>query len=400
MPFAESARISLSYRSSGEADELPPIDVAYRIETHPLREGESPGVTEGYLRTQRRSVHRSEFGERIPLGDDYVILEAEGTGHYVGTVMLADASQETLLEGDERIYVDGSGTPQVIGTATESFFQGGWYFQEKAFSLALHGAPVLTLLEGEVAGKMNATMYRLHPSDFVPFYHSIRFGIMHGAINNVPVTYETLAFYYGIDASSLSLTDTLDLGDPASEVEHGVSAEGALPQAVTLTAFYEGDGDGSTVGPYEAESLGDPTPAEANDLNLRIIANPPDATPPEASPDAVTDHGRNLAFPHQFVASVGEENDGVKLRRRFDQGEGRQRARVFVDGAFAGVWTYEGANVHKRWRDDDFEIPPALTRGRETITIRLEPESPAWTAFRYWVFRYAERELSSGSAEG
>jgi Protein of unknown function (DUF2961) len=102
-----------------------------------------------------------------------------GRRHCAGT----PPKDKTLREGnvplpDERIYVDGSGTPQIIGTATETFFQGGWYFQETAFSLPLHGAPVLTLLEGEVAGKMDATMYRFHVTDLVPFYDSIRFGIM------------------------------------------------------------------------------------------------------------------------------------------------------------------------------------------------------------------------------
>lgn len=317
-----------------------------------------------------------------------MVLETRGTGHYVGVVMLAADTQETFLEGDERIYVDGSRTPQVIGTATETFFQGGWYFLETAFSLQLHGAPLLTLLEGEASGKMDATMYRFHVTDLVPSYDSIRFGIMHGAINNIPVTYETLAFYYAVDESSLTLTDEVDVGDPASEESHGLTIPASLPGAVTLTAFYEGDRDGSTVGIYEEESLGELTPQEAADLNFRTIVAPPPAPLPEESPDGITDDGRNLAAPHELRVSIGAENDGVKLRRRFDQGESRQRARVSIDGTFAGIWTYGGINPYKRWRDDDFEVPAHLTAGKDEITVGLEPLSEAWTAYHYWIFRY------------
>ena len=246
MPFARSARISLVYRPAegGQAADTPPIDVDYRIETHALRDGESPGVADGYFRAQHRRVDRADFGTRIPLGDDYVLLETRGAGHYVGTVMLVDASQETLLEGDERIYVDGSLTPQVIGTATETFFQGGWYFQEKAFSLPLHGAPVLTLREGEEGGKIDATMVRLHPSDFVPFYDSIRFGIMHGAIDNVPVSYETLAFYYAVDGPALVATIRSTSAIPNRKPAHRWAVEADPDSDSVAPSSAAGDADG------------------------------------------------------------------------------------------------------------------------------------------------------------
>ncbi|HYO52263.1 DUF2961 domain-containing protein [Archangium sp.] len=38
------------------------------------------------------------------------------------------------LEGDERVHVDGSLTPQLYGTGTEDFYESGWYFSRGTFS--------------------------------------------------------------------------------------------------------------------------------------------------------------------------------------------------------------------------------------------------------------------------
>ena len=47
----------------------------------------------------------------------------------VATVMMVGDTQESFLEGDERFYIDGNLTAQIYGTATETYFQGSWYFE-------------------------------------------------------------------------------------------------------------------------------------------------------------------------------------------------------------------------------------------------------------------------------
>ena len=45
------------------------------------------------------------------------------------------------LEGNERAFVDGAAQPQILGTGTEDFFDGGWYFYDQLFSLPFSGSP-------------------------------------------------------------------------------------------------------------------------------------------------------------------------------------------------------------------------------------------------------------------
>jgi hypothetical protein len=60
---------------------------------------------------------------------------------------------------------------------------------------------------------------------------------------------------------------------------------------------------------------------------------------------------------------------------------------------------------NRRWRDDEFLLPPSLTRGRDKIRIRCEfvpvgtplfPGAPAqeeaWTEFRYWAYAFVMPE--------
>ncbi|MBI2890035.1 MAG: DUF2961 domain-containing protein [Nitrospirae bacterium] len=389
MPFARSARIEVSYRpGEGDTTTGAPVKLDYAIEFRPLLPEERPGETEGYFMTQYRSTTRSSSTDRELLGRDYVLLQTEGTGHYVGTVILANDTQETVLEGDERVYVDGSLTPQVAGTATECYFQGSWYFGENPYSLPFQGAPVIILREGKLFGRFDLTMYRFHLTDFVPFSRSIRFGIQHGGINNVPINYSSLAFYYALPFATLSLTDEVDVGKADSEAAHGYSWGGDAGAAPSMTAYYEGDRDGSVVEPYVERSLADSTPGEAMQLNLTMIGNPPTTPPPMESPEAVADDGRYVTSPYSVKVTVDPANRGVRLRRRFDQEMARQRALVRVDGHDAGIWYYAGGNPHKRWRDDDFEIPPELTRDKGTLTIDIQPLSEAWNEYYLWVFSH------------
>ncbi len=59
--------------------------------------------------------------------DDYLILETEGKGHYVGTVLaVRSRSPKWFGEGDEKIYIDGEEDPSIWGTGTEDYFLSAW----------------------------------------------------------------------------------------------------------------------------------------------------------------------------------------------------------------------------------------------------------------------------------
>jgi len=82
----------------------------------------------------------------------------------------------------------------------------------------------------------------------------------------------------------------------------------------------------------------------------------------------------------------------VRLRRRLDQSSGRQTAKVYVNGAFAGVWYHGYHNEHLRWFDSDFDIHRRLTRGKDSLTVKLVIDTSGgrgpFTDFRYEVFSF------------
>ncbi|MCA1947156.1 MAG: hypothetical protein LDL55_03450 [Armatimonadetes bacterium] len=63
----------------------------------------------------------------------------------------------------------------------------------------------------------------------------------------------------------------------------------------------------------------------------------------------------------------------VRLRRRYDRFHGVQRARVLVDGRFAGVWRSYGEDRACRWAEDDFPLPAEATRGRVAVRVTIDP---------------------------
>src|SRR5262249_24066476 len=98
-----------------------------------------------------------------------------------------------------------------------------------------------------------------------------------------------------------------------------------------------------------------------------------------------------------FTMRLDPRNAGAFLRRTFDSCLPDQRANVYVDGAFAGQWFDEGASGGvgyvgdlRCWRDEDYPLPPSLTRGRTSITIKITHQGPglSWTASRYQLFSF------------
>ncbi|MCA9417464.1 MAG: DUF2961 domain-containing protein, partial [Candidatus Omnitrophica bacterium] len=107
-------------------------------------------------------------------GTNYLILETEGEGVYVGTVLSAQfAEQGWFGEGDDFIYIDGEEEPSYKGTGTEDYFSDAWGFRE--FTQMNHGVPIW---EGFDAGD-RVTAYRWHIQDPIRFEKSIRVEIEH-----------------------------------------------------------------------------------------------------------------------------------------------------------------------------------------------------------------------------
>lgn len=124
--------------------------------------------------------------------DNYLILDAAGQGHFIGTNMSMQGYDGNLwyLEGDEMVYVDGEKNPSMYGTGTEDYFNSGWYFNKGEFSAPYHG---LIIKDDSLA---RIAVYRFHLGDVVPFKKSIRFTIEHGHANEETADYSSTAYWY------------------------------------------------------------------------------------------------------------------------------------------------------------------------------------------------------------
>jgi hypothetical protein len=124
---------------------------------------------------------------------NYTILRATGAGHYAGCVLNMqsyDKGSILMLQGDEYITVDNEEKPSIIGTGTEDYFQGGWFWNKGAFHAPYHGLTV----QDEVNSRYSA--YRLHIVDPIPFKESIRVEIEHGHANMLQQDYSSVAYWY------------------------------------------------------------------------------------------------------------------------------------------------------------------------------------------------------------
>jgi hypothetical protein len=119
----------------------------------------------------------AQYRQEYPVeqGKDYLILETEGKGHYVGTVMaVRTRSPAWFGEGDEKIYIDGEKKPSIWGTGTEDYFLSA--FGLKKCSTPYFGTPYFDQW-GIVGGHTSA--YRWHLTDPIVFNNSIKLTMEH-----------------------------------------------------------------------------------------------------------------------------------------------------------------------------------------------------------------------------
>ena len=342
MPFARGATIALV--NGGTAA----VGVQYRIRSRsdPADAAALAAGREGYFHATDQSA-----APTAP-GGDYALLSTAGTGRLVG-IALAMSTPPGMpygldsLQGNERIYVDGNPTPAYLGTGTEDFFEGGWYFENGPFTLPTHGSPV-QWVGPDFAAHISA--YRLFLSDAIPFYNGIRAGLQVGPLGGLPADYSSVAFWYGLPGATLVPADVLVPADPAAAAAHGYSAVGG-GTAGPVTGVFQGSGN--------------------------------------ASP--VTGSG-TVATAASFTMQVPAANAGVVLRAQVDQCPGHQAAAVYVDGAYTGLWTDPEGNCAEIWKESSFLLPAAVTRGHSSLQVRLvaspgpgaAPGIPAlWKAFAY-----------------
>jgi hypothetical protein len=276
-------------------------------------------------------------------------------------------NQLNYLEGDERMYPDGSASPFIYGTGSEDFYESGWYFQDgrnggvEGVPYAMPQAGLVSHQNAEVGCQyVCLNSYRLMVADAVPFGDGVEFDIEHGDRSSQPADYSSTAFWYGQPSPSLISSDVVNIADGSSRALHGYSATGET--LGTLTSTFEGKGDRTPVTMGTSSSTG----------------------------------------PIRFTAKVDSANQGIRLRRIGDQANAFQRANVFIDDKYVGEWFEPLGNTYSRWLEDAFDVPASATAGKQAVSVRLEPiaGAPAWSASRYSVFSQLGALASGSPASG
>lgn len=202
MPFDKSARIEV------ECNTKYPIKFYFYIdyEEHKKEDINSPyrfhatwrrELTKGIDDKEVSNVEY-EFGGKNTTGDEnYVLLEAEGKGHYIGCNLNIHNLRFTREwnwygEGDDMIFIDGEEWPPSLhGTGMEDYFNTAWCPQQEYHS------PYFGITMGggdNWSGKIST--YRYHIEDPIMFEKSIKVTIEHGHNNHRSDDYSSTAYWY------------------------------------------------------------------------------------------------------------------------------------------------------------------------------------------------------------
>lgn len=137
-------------------------------------------------------------------GEPLTFFQRAGALNFVGLVhSIADGhpvGYRGYLEGDERVYIDGSDEPAIEGTGTEDYYNGGWYFRG-AFANATSGQPRFIVNDAADRwrhARFEHGLYRWHIGDCIPAREGLRFTMESGPTDDeAPATHRTAAFAYG-----------------------------------------------------------------------------------------------------------------------------------------------------------------------------------------------------------
>ena len=199
MPFNSSARIEVAnegdapYRQYFYVDyEI--YDAPWGVDTayfHAQFHRENPCDGWGHeIRVNTPEANIANVGQRA-WDENYAILEAAGTGHYIGCNLSVTNFQGTWWgEGDDMIWVDGyKWPPDLHGTGSEDYLNQAWGMQDNAF--LMNGS---SIYERNTGGYQ--TSYVFHLTNPVRFEREIKVTIEHGHGNHLANEMASVAYWY------------------------------------------------------------------------------------------------------------------------------------------------------------------------------------------------------------
>lgn len=408
MPFRREAKIELF------SDSALNENIEYEIRYQPLRDT----VHNAYFHATYKNHPKPDLGKEIEFLDTKGVENVDvWSGHFVGTSFIfSHNSNLHTLEGDPRFFFDDSKTPQCYGTGTEEWAGGGDYWGGENMTLPFAGHPCGAPHKDSARHQKDniQSAYRFLLADLMPFGRRAVIHFEHSE-NVSQEHYESVAYWYGLPVAGLIKSDSLDIGDVKSEMEHRYYSPSASDVEI-ISSRYEW-------GP-------DKLPAGAWGMDLQKQPGYQDKVGTVIYPEHKED-GRYMSDTSIFTVRTNTNNQGVLLRRTLDYSFPNQTAEVYVSEYSqtnqditqwkkVGIWYLAGSNTcvysrppreldervynvitsNRRFRDDEFMIPSSFTRGRTSLRVMIKfidnhqqlypgvsfPKSSAWSELRYDVY--------------
>ena len=210
MPFNKSAKITITnegeipigafyYNIDWEKYRSLPSNTLY---FHAQYRQETP--TDGWTNDWERNGDSIVNNHKNPNGEgNYVIMEAEGKGHFIGvTHSIIQNQGDWWGEGDEMIYIDGADNPDITGTGAEDYYLGAWCYGGCGINPFGHAKPEFDYddygnpINGGDDRGAQWTVYRFHEESPIAFSRSLKMTIEHGHANHRSDNYYTVGYWY------------------------------------------------------------------------------------------------------------------------------------------------------------------------------------------------------------
>jgi hypothetical protein len=216
MPFSRSARFQV-INESHEPIRAFYFQIDYESYPNLVDDGEAlyfhaqwrrENPTRGLLdmSAEGMNVERTNEGVNLDGKENYIILEAQGRGHYVGCNLSIDHINPIpgfhwFGEGDDMIWIDEDAInrtwpPTLHGTGTEDYFCAAWGYPTGKYFGPYHGVSLAGPLDGEYPYSGKWTAYRYHIEDPLLFHSRILVTIEHGHANCHSNDYSSTAYWY------------------------------------------------------------------------------------------------------------------------------------------------------------------------------------------------------------
>lgn len=208
MPFRNSARLTITnegdqpleafyYNIDWEKHKDLPKDIAYFYAEY-RQAVPNPAKDHNWKSNMDTHLLKNPTG-----ADNYVFVEAEGRGHFVGaTLSIIQNQGDWWGEGDEMIFIDDRSKPRIHGTGSEDYFLGAWCYG--GCGLSPFGATYPTFSFQRYGNPMNGgdnrgsrwMLYRFHTESPIAFEKYLKMTIEHGNANHRADNYYTVAYWY------------------------------------------------------------------------------------------------------------------------------------------------------------------------------------------------------------